>query len=562
MSLEPLKSGVPLGGVQLPRQTVRRWRWDSTGELRSFPVRCKQNQWYLACGFPSENRSDDTAQFQINFLRGEELIARRCVRMDRFSEGGTSEILLGWVMAPEKTTHLQIELPNGQGSRGFKQVVLHPVSDRDPKCHPLAAVPRWSTYQPPFPVERVVLPKSLRQLKGVISPGTKIEVVERPRSVRELAARAIGAACILAPEWVNDLSLSLHDVEQIAAASWFMLDIETFAGLLKRSGQLNPRIVTHTSEHEIMSARIEYADVATRGFALEDVVPYATLAGETKFRTRVLRVDQAWKQYARETGFALLLASETPWVNRGGDLLSGARSIDCGMLVVTDLPWLIAGRWGRLAAPRLAEHLLRMHLCGPHDDAVQYWTRWNEIPVVVRDIGELPRRYPPMRTLRWAPTAEGIERLGLSVPALKRSGSARHLMFSTGRIDQAGSHDGLPPEPFEIFMKWLVRERRECTSWAEKYLSDTTVTWQFDTAEGLKYASLYNSAAQVAMPKPRNMLYLHSDAEAGTGGVVRGEGKHNTAWRIPAGAGIFGDRSHEYQADLTRRLRGWIEGRC
>lgn len=549
----------PAGGVQAHERTVRRWRWGAAGDLFSSPVRCKQNQWYLARGYPMEGFTDACAELRMNFLRGEEPLLRRCLHLERFADGAAAEPLLAWVLAPEGATHLQIELPGGGGAACLKQVILHPVSERDPKCHPLAAVPRWSAYRPPFPVERVVLPASLRQLAGLFS-GQEVEIVERPRSVRELAARAIGAACVVAPEWVRDLDLKLSDVEQIAAAAWLLLDIETFAELLKRSGRLSPRIVTHTSEHEIMSGRIEYADVPTRGFALEDVVPYATLVDETKFRTRVLRVDKAWKQYARETGFALLLASETPWVDRGGDLLSGARSIDCGMLVVTDLPWLLAGRWGRPAAPRLAEHLLRMHVGGPLDDGVQYWTRWNETPVVVRDVGELPRRYPPLRTLRWAPTAEGVERLGLSLPAMKKSGAIRHLMICSGRIDQAGPHDGLPPEPFEIFMKWLVRERRERTAWAEKHLADTTVTWQFDTAEGLKYACLYGSATEVAMPKPCNMLYVQSNARMCAGVAAEKTGKSATVWRLPAGAGIFGDRSHEYQADLTRRLRGRIEG--
>ena len=548
----------PQGGVQLPDKPVRRWRWSNAGEPLSAPIRCKKEQWYLARGYLIQGRTDSAAAVLINFLREGEVIARRCVPLQKIPGGAAGENLLGWVKTPEDSTHFQIQLPREREATCFTRLVLHPVSERDPICHPLAAVPRWNTYRPPFPLERVVLPSSLRPLEKLL-PELEMEFIEHPRSFRRLASRAIGAACVVAPEWIDGLRPDLRDVEQLAAASWLVLDLESFARLLKDGGRLAPKIATYTSEHEIMSARIDYADVQTRGFALEDVVPYSILAGENGFSTRILRADRAWKRYAADAGYAMLLTSETPWVNRCGDVLSTARSIDCGMLLATDLPWLVAGKWGRLIAPRVAEHLLRMHLGAPLADGVQYWTRWNDIPVVVRDIGELSRRYPPLRTLRWAPHADGAERLGLMLPASRSKERGRRLMLCTGRIDQAGPHDGLPPEPFEIFMKWLARERRERTAWAEKYLTDTAVIWQFDTLEGRKYASIYKSAAEIAGLNPKNTLYLYSDAETSHNSEMPATSKSTAVWRLPALAGFFGDRSHTDQADLMQRLKGWIE---
>ena len=87
--------------------------------------------------------------------------------------------------------------------------------------------PRWSEYKSPFPLERVVLPARL-ELLGEYIDGAEVEVVKRPRSLRKLAAHAIGAACVLDPQWISDLGASLHDIERIAAGSWMIMDLATF----------------------------------------------------------------------------------------------------------------------------------------------------------------------------------------------------------------------------------------------------------------------------------------------------------------------------------------------
>lgn len=548
----------PRGGLQVQANVVRRWRWSPTGGLLSAPVRCKREQWYLARGFLADEVAEDCTDLLLRFLHDEEVVAERRILLDAVAEARPREALFGWVQAPAGVTHLQVRLPEVSGAKRLDRLVLHPIAERDPKCHPLANVPRWSSYRPPFPIERVVLPASLGVLADYLE-GVEVELLDRPRSLRKLAAKVIGAACLIDPAWVRALQLELRDLERIAAAAWMILDLETFSTLINRGGTTSTKIVTHTSENEIMSARVEYADVPTRGFALLDVIPYATFAGETAFQTRVLLASAAWKRYADQTGFATLLASETPWEAKCGDVLSAARPIGQGELIVTDLPWLVARRHGRLLAPRLAEHLLRMHLGGPLADSVQYWNRWDDCQVLVRDLGDLPRHYPPLRAVRWASEERGVARLGITLPPANKGRKPRHLMLCTGRIDQLCSHDGVPPEPIAIFMKWLVRESRERTRWASSHLDDTTITWQFDTADGLKYALHFDSATGVAADRPISTLILKaSDARRERPAASRCEGSAR-AMTLPADAGIFGDRSLPYQADLTARLRRWIE---
>ena len=76
------------------------------------------------------------------------------------------------------------------------------------------------------------------------------------------------------------------------------------------------KLVTRASEHQIMSARVEYADVPTRGFAMQDVFPHATVRDGSTFELRALLHSAAWKRYARRTDFASILITETPWEKR------------------------------------------------------------------------------------------------------------------------------------------------------------------------------------------------------------------------------------------------------
>lgn len=555
------KRSGPLGGLELHANTVRRWRWTPTGELVSNPVRCKREQWYLVRGFTSNGDAcAAAADLNLCFIRDDEIVADRNVLLNAPAAGRVGGELLGWVESPEDITHLQIRLPESSRARLLDKLTLHPVADRDPKCHPLANVPRWSACKPPFPIKRVILPASLEPLSECLR-GVELEFVRPPRSLRKLAAWATGSACVVDPAWIRDLGLSLRDLERVAAGSWLIIDLESLAKLAAGAGVADTKIVKYESEHEIMSARVDYADVHTRGFAMQDVLPYATFVGESSFATRVLRANRSWKRYADQTGFATLLASETPWEAKCGDVLTAARPIERGELIATDLPWLVAGAHGRLLAPRLAEHLLRVHLAQPIADSVQYWNRWDMSHVVLRDIAEMPRRYQPLRAVRWKSRERGVASLGIVLSAPNEQGRTRRLVIRTGRIDRRCSHVGVPPEPMIIFMKWLAREAREQTRWAVRHLKDTSITWQFDAAEGLKYALLYDAATAADSSPAAASLTIVTDDVGASGPTSPARRGGVSTMTIPRDAGVYGDLSLDYQSDLTNRLRRWIE-RC
>jgi hypothetical protein len=126
------------------------------------------------------------------------------------------------------------------------------------------------------------------------------------------------------------------------------------------------------------------------------------------------------------------------------------------------------------------------------------------------------------------------------------------VFIRTGRIDQRDPHDGLPAEPLMIFMKWLAREAREQTPWAQRHLNHQAVTWQFDTAEGLKYAVQYDAASDFT-GVPTEVVHMRlgtsGDAASDSATIVFSQDE-----------GLHGDGALEFQESLTRHLRARIEG--
>ena len=560
----------PRGGLQAGAGGLRGWKWSARGRLISQPVRCRRDEWYLARARLTQGSGVEQAALLVIFLRDGHVLSQRCLRLHALAEGGCPDQLLGWIKTPDKATHLRLCVPDRTSVSAVQEIVLRDVSERDPKCHPLANVPRWSVHRPPFPIRRVLLPDSLCELAGLVD-WCDVRVLKSPPSLATLAKQARGAACVLDPRWPTANGLTLADLERMAATSWLITDLDTTARVLSEARAAETEVRAHVSADGIMSARVEYSDVPTRGLALQDVVPYATIDPRGRFRTRVLRANPSWKRYADEVGFATMLGSETPWARHHNDVLSAARAVGGGEWIATDLPWLVAGQQGPQLAPRIARHLLRMHLGAPLEDHLQYWNRWDDAYVVVRDLADLARRYPPLRPLRWPSSQPDVARLGI-VLAMSDKPAARHTMFRTGRIDNVDVHDGLPPEPMAIFMKWLAREAREQTEWARRYLADRVVTWQFDTADGLKYAVNFDPTGPLAEPVAQaSSLCLHRQDAGATLTVVsvrlgdraaeQGNVAADTGEEIilTQDEGLYGDGSLGFQDVLTRRLRQLIE---
>lgn len=535
------------------RPTATRAVASATPPLSS-PVRVKPEQWYLVRGvLANGDASRPRPAVVAEFLAHGEPLRRQAVELHRARPA--DEALLGWVQAPDEAAALRIELPDGLRPEAFAELTVHEVAERDPKCHPLAAVPAWSSVRPGLKLERIVLPESLAALTP-LAAHLPTDVVKRPKSKAALARLVHEAIVVLDPAWLRPLDVRLGDLLSLAREGWLIVDLESFADVVRKARVAETEVRTLAATREIMSARVEYADVPTRGFALQDVLPYGYIDADGDFATRALLATKSWKALADESGFAPLLITETPWARKCHDVLSAASAVGRGELIVTDLPWLQAGAFGPLIAPRLMAHLLRMHLAGPIDDGVQYWNRWDDTKIVVRDISELPRRFPPLEAVRWASSTPGCATLGIALPpAEAERGPWPHLLIRTGRIDTLAPHDAMPPEPMMLLMKTLARWRVERAGKLPAALARLGLVWQFDSAAGLKYAVGFRSAGELFAPQPERALEIRvedGDPRGGARGDVLG---------MNVDVGLFGDGALAVVRRLLREVPAWIDGK-
>ncbi len=548
-----MSRGEPGGGFYARKRLMRAWRW--SGDGCSALLHCRPEQWYgLRATCAAEFSGPAGIPVGVEFRTQGEFISKRSVCLQPVMDAAAQVKWVGWFQTPPRASGLSVRLAND--SQRISELRLQTAAERDAKCHPVANVPRWSDYRPPFELERLLLPAALERLTPLLSP-FEIDLAKTPKSFADLQRRTIGAAAIIDPSWIAALGLTLRHIEALAANSWVIIDLETMARLTTKAG-IDCHMKRFHDADDLMSARVAYADVQTRGFALQDVMPYSTL-GADGYSMRVLRAGRAWKRYATECGFAPLLTSETPWEDQHGDVVSAARVVERGELMASDIPWIAAGDFGPPVAPQLARHLLRTHLGCALDEAAQYWNRWEDDEIVVRDIADATRRYPRLATARWASADRGLAHLGLTLPAA--AGAARrHVFVHSGRMDARDAHAGLPAEPMLIFMKQLARDQAEGTVWARVNLAATNVTWQFDSAAGLRYAYLYQAAsaspenvkrARLSFAPGNSGVPSASKNGHGRGGVERIELHHDE--------GLYGDRSIQLQVELSRRIRAWIE---
>lgn len=531
----------PTGGLHASRAAIRPWRWELDAALLSRPIPCKKEEWYLV---RASGGAEVSSPFvTLRYFVADELIEQQAVPL--LPSPGVAEQSIGWFLTPPNATHFRLHL--GDSAVRMNSITIHAVGSRDPVCHPAANVPRWSTYQRSTATERVLIPESLA---GLSTPLADLQPVLMKSSgtIAKLAATARGNAVVLDPACVRSEGLNWDQLTRIAADAVVIIDLETAAGLAAKHARSSIRSANYRDRHCLFSARNEYADTATRGFALQDIFPFSVMDEDGAFQMRTIRHLREWKQFADEHAVATLFSCQTPWEGRVKDVLSAGMPTARGELIVTDLPWLVAGQRGALLAPRLAAHALRMHLGGAIEDEVQYWNRWDETHIIVRDIADMTRRYVGLQPVRWASRAGAVV-LGLSLTTAQ---TTRQIVLDTGRIDAREQHDGIAPEPMMIVMRVLERRMREGDAWARRYLANCGLMWRFESASGHKYATMYSAApADVARSAVVTLRLGDTDASETIGGE-----RYVT---MRDDVGILGDGSIEFVSRLLKRIMAEIE---
>ncbi|MCH7870304.1 MAG: hypothetical protein IID33_01260 [Planctomycetes bacterium] len=541
----------PGGGVVASPRLVRGFRWQTDGELVCAPLRCRKEQWYFMRCRPRPDARIGCTEIHVCFQSAGEPIGKRRILLQPIAGDGPVTDLYGWFETPEDATHFSLRIAAGESTGLFDHIGVFPTNERAAISHPAANIPLRS-YRPPDTARRVWLPSSLESIAGDLA-GQEIEIKSIPRSSKALIGLVRGSTWVLDPKWVSRLRLGWDDLERAASVSCMIVDLDTVATLLARDRSLKIAVKRRKSDRELPCAKVVYADATTRGFALHDVIPYATIEPDGGFATRTMNGDRTWREYADQSGFAPLLSYAQSANDDRPDLLSAAMPVGSGELIASDLPWLVAGMHGPLVAPRLARHLLRMHLGGPFEDHLQYWAPTREPHVLLREIAEMQRHFPALRPLRWSTGDEGIMHLGLSLENGAVNGSSRHVVIQTGRIDHHPGATSLPAEAMMCFMKHLAAEARDATDWSRRNLAGLNVTWQFDSAADRQFRHVFASAQAVhtaAHTAPRVVCLVDEELGRVPESMIDGA----KLLRIDVRHGVLGDGSIEYQRVLSRLL--------
>lgn len=524
----------------------------------SEPVRCRREQSYIVRATLRDGAEARAREFVVDVMDRDGAVDRQRVLMQPVVRESGAE-LLGWFDTFKEAHELSLRLDDG--FRTFEEIVLRPVAECPAVSHPAANIsdapaPSGADAASAAPMaRRVLLPTALASLAGQIE-SRRVELLEAPVSIKALCDRARGAACVLSPEWIAALRMKWADVQRLAEHAWVIVDLESAARLLASRGVRDLRLRHRGSNRELPCASVRYADAATQGFALSDAFPYAVCSA-SRFGVRFLSGGATWRSYADEHGFATLLG-----LAGSGDparrILCAAMPTAGGELIASDLPWLAAGLFGPLAAPRLACWLLNAQLGGPREPRLQYWTPTREPKVLLREVAELQRHYPALLPVRWAPGCDGVAHLGLALRGASENGTGRGLLIQTGRMDRGAGATSFPPEAMMSLMKLFARERRDRTAWARERLGAATIVWQFDVWGDSQFRHVFESAGPLACSRPPRVVAL-VDGELDRVPEIEIEGARRV--RIDVRQGVLGDGSFEYQRELLRVILAELSGR-
>lgn len=553
---------LPTGGLIAGSRVQCAWKWSLRADRAvSARMKCRPEDWYLlrgellretdaAADHAPPITSGDAPEISVEFHT--EKRPAPVERIDLQSMDQTSDTHLGWIKSPRHATHFNLTLSGGtKSAASWVHLTLHKCSERFIVGHAHANVPSWSQYRARFESSRIVLPRSLSAIEPVLAD-RELQVLEHPGSLDAFAERIRGAACVLDPDWAAALRLNWKALQYLARESCVIVDLETAATLIGRHLRTPLRLTNRAFHYDVPCARIEYSDLPTRGFALQDVIPYAVDRGDGKHSARVLNGGPAWRRFADAHGAATLLSCECPTSISSELVLAAAMPTAGGELIISDIPWLAAGVRGRALTPDLFVHLLRMHLECAIEPGAQFWCPTENVDSLVRDIAELARRYAPLRAERWASDAGPAFQLGLSLAPPGDKPAARQVTIHTGRIDRAPRTPSIPGEPMMILMRTLARDLHSPTSSLPschrellRRLGDVAITWRFEAEVGGKYVHLYTQHHSSDDANPCVIDLRRSEFR---------QGSARTAWPDLNASGLLGNWSLAIQRQLLKAL--------
>ncbi|MEE9294204.1 MAG: hypothetical protein V3W34_04455, partial [Phycisphaerae bacterium] len=224
-----------------------------------------------------------------------------------------------------KAFELRIGLSRATGSVSLRSLLVISNIDPDVKSHPLALPPPTYAYRPPRKVRRVCVcddsggdRPAVTILRKRFGAGSVKHLQNSAFAAESLEADALIVAGSKAPRGIRSLAalerLAAARAEArgpesaLAAGRVVIISLEAFAKLA-RCG-LNVRTVVQPDDP--LNAKIVWANFITRGFALHDMVPWASTADDVRvYRQRQFRRGAAVNKLCRDHGYEVVMTAQT-----------------------------------------------------------------------------------------------------------------------------------------------------------------------------------------------------------------------------------------------------------
>ncbi|NOT02500.1 MAG: hypothetical protein HOP29_17985 [Phycisphaerales bacterium] len=356
-----LTDGVksPRGWTWTPDGDGVKWAWESTGAgkpsrvvIRSAAanrrgvfqqrLHCKPNHWYRieavivgSCDAPTERAGAGLwVRPDAGDVDHECLIHLACVT-------GTTgaERLRAYYRTPAicRAMTIEVGLRNAIGEVAVHSVHVFANIEPDMRSHPLALPPPNYTYPPPVRVRRVCVVDEHggnRPLAAILAARFGAAHVTclsaRPLNRRPPSCDAVIIADDSLPACVRSLT-ALH---ALGSKCLVILSLGAFSRIL-RDG---PGLQTIEQADDPLCGCVWNADFITRGFALRDTFPLATMVGDgTMFRQRQFRKGAALNRLAAKHGYETVLVSMADLDRTSNQPICLYKAIDGGGVIVFDV---------------------------------------------------------------------------------------------------------------------------------------------------------------------------------------------------------------------------------
>ncbi len=235
-----------------------------------------------------------------------------------------------------KSFELRVGMFDASGELTLHSALVIPNIEPEVRGNPLAVPPPPYTYPTPRRVRRVCVCDDVaeeRPLVALLRRRFGRGAIEHRRSAGTRPTALKSDALIIAGSKPPARVRSLSGLERLAEQQLVIVSLDAFAEIAACG--LTMRTIEQADDP--ICAKIAFANFITRGFALNDVAPWASTTGDARvYRQRHYRRGATLNRLMKEHGFVAILVSETDSESTSDHPICLYKEIAGGGIIVFD----------------------------------------------------------------------------------------------------------------------------------------------------------------------------------------------------------------------------------